>query len=80
MQRSTVSAFTRVFDARCGALLNPGGRLRGSRLCAAPWRTLHRVRDTGVWPRAQAKSWRAGRDKTTRRANFSLTCRANQCF
>jgi len=25
MQRNAVSAFTRVFDARCGALLNRGG-------------------------------------------------------
>jgi hypothetical protein len=37
MQRSTVSAFTRVFDARCGALLNPGGGA-----CVGPGSALHR--------------------------------------
>ena len=36
MQRSAVSAFTRVFDARCGALLNPGGA------CVGPGSALHR--------------------------------------
>jgi len=53
MLRSAFSAFTRVFDAlrRCAA--DPGskcGKLCGSRLWGAAWRTLHRVRDTGSQP------------------------------